>query len=118
MVKTMAEDPIIFAMANPEPEIMPELAKQAGARMVATGRSDYANQVNNVLAFPGLFRGVLDAGIRKITDEIKIIAAETIAAYVQNPIPEKFMPDTLDRNVAKKVAEAVFRFKIDNNLNF
>jgi len=109
MVKSMAKDPIIFAMANPEPEIMPDLAKKAGARIVATGRSDYPNQVNNALAFPGVFRGVLDAGIRKITDEIKILAAETIAGLVENPTPEKFMPDPLDKNVAKKVAEAIVK---------
>ena len=109
MVKTMAEDPIIFAMANPEPEIMPELAREGGARIIATGRSDYPNQINNVLAFPGLFRGVLDAGIRKITNDIKILTAETIASFVKNPTPKKFMPDTLNKKVAKKIAEAIMR---------
>ncbi len=107
MVKRMAKDPIVFAMANPEPEILPDLAKKAGAKIVATGRSDYPNQVNNVLAFPGLFRGVLDAGIRKITDEIKIAAAEAIAHAVSHPTCDKIIPDALDRNVAKAVAKAI-----------
>ena len=114
MVKTMAKDQIIFAMANPEPEIMPELAREAGVRFIATGRSDYPNQVNNVLAFPGIFRGALDAGVKKITEEIKIAAAEAIANYVQNPTPEKFMPDTLDKGVATKVAEAVSKLRVNN----
>jgi len=78
MVKSMAEQPIIFAMANPSPEIMPDIAKQAGAAVVATGRSDFPNQVNNSLAFPGIFRGALDNGVNKITDQHKIAAAETI----------------------------------------
>jgi len=111
MVKTMAKDSIIFAMANPEPEIMPDLAKQAGAALVATGRSDFPNQINNVLAFPGLFRGVFDARIKHITDEIKIAAAEAIANYVENPTPDQFMPDPLDKGVGKKVAEAISNLK-------
>ena len=111
MVKTMANDPIIFAMANPEPEIMPELAKKAGAKIVATGRSDFPNQVNNALAFPGVFRGVLDAGIKKITDEIKIAAAEAIANYLTNPTMGCIMPSTLNKDVAKKVANAISKIK-------
>lgn len=107
MVQSMAKNPIIFAMANPEPEILPDLAKQAGAAIVATGRSDFPNQINNVLAFPGLFRGVLDAGIRRITQEIKIAAAEAIASYIKDPTPEMILPYALDRGVAKAVAEAV-----------
>ncbi len=107
MVKDMAKNPIIFAMANPEPEIRPDLAKAAGAAVVATGRSDYPNQINNVLAFPGLFRGVLDAGIRHITDDIKIAAAEAIAGMVKKPTPEKIIPYALDKNVAKRVAKAI-----------
>ena len=79
MVRTMAKDAIIFAMANPIPEIMPELAKAAGARIIGTGRSDYPNQVNNVLAFPGIFRGVLRYRKTKITDEMKIRAAIALA---------------------------------------
>lgn len=107
MVKTMAQDPIIFAMANPVPEIMPEEAKAAGTRLVATGRSDYANQVNNVLAFPGLFRGVLNAGIKKITMEMKIAAAHALAKYVKEPTADYFIPGVFDSDLADKVAEAV-----------
>lgn len=112
MVKSMASDPIIFAMANPEPEIMPDVAKRAGARLIATGRSDFPNQINNVLAFPGLFRGVLDAGIKIITDEIKVVAAEAIAGFVENPTSENFMPNPLEKEVAKKVAEAIKKQKL------
>jgi malate dehydrogenase (oxaloacetate-decarboxylating) len=111
MVKRMAKDPIIFAMANPEPEILPDVAKAAGAKIVATGRSDYPNQVNNVLAFPGIFRGVLDAGIRTITDEIRILAAETIARSVHHPTFDKIIPDALDKKVAKAVAKAILNQK-------
>lgn len=107
MVTAMAKDPIIFAMSNPEPEIMPDLAKQAGAAIVATGRSDFPNQVNNVLAFPGIFRGVLYAGIRRITDDIKILAAETIANYVKEPTPDNIIPKALDKGVAQAVADAI-----------
>lgn len=107
MVRSMAKDPIIFAMANPEPEILPEEAKAAGAFIVATGRSDFPNQVNNVLGFPGIFRGVLDAGIRIIDDQIKVKAAEAIASYLQNPTPEAIIPSPLDKGVAKAVAEAI-----------
>lgn len=111
MIKKMAKDPIVFAMANPEPEIHPEDAKKAGAAIVATGRSDFPNQINNVLAFPGIFRGVFDAGIKKITDEIKIAAAEAIADYVENPTTEQFMPNPLDKEVSKRVAEAIGKLK-------
>lgn len=106
-IKSMAKDPIIFAMANPNPEIMPDLAKAAGAAVVATGRSDFANQVNNLLVFPGLFRGVIDAGIKKITVEMKLAAAKALAAYVINPAVDRIVPDPLDKKVAKAVAEAV-----------
>ena len=85
MVKKMAKDPIIFALANPVPEIMPDDAKAAGAAVVATGRSDFPNQVNNAVAFPGIFRGALDNGVRHITDEHKIAAAEAIAGLVKHP---------------------------------
>lgn len=107
MVRSMAKDPIIFAMANPEPEIMPEVAKKAGASIVATGRSDFPNQINNVLGFPGIFRGVLDAGIRIIDDRIKIASAEAIAAYVKEPSVDQIVPSPLDKGVAIAVAEAI-----------
>jgi malate dehydrogenase (oxaloacetate-decarboxylating) len=111
MVRSMTKDSIVFAMANPEPEINPELAKKAGALIVATGRSDFPNQVNNVLGFPGIFRGVLDAGIRIIDDKIKIAAAEAIASYVKNPTVDQIMPSPLDKGVAKAVAQAIKTLK-------
>lgn len=107
MVKSMAPNPIVFAMANPTPEIMPDLAKAAGAAIVATGRSDFPNQINNVLAFPGVFRGALDAKAKKITEEMKLAAAHALAEYVTNPTPEMIIPNALDKNVAQVVAEAV-----------
>lgn len=107
MVKSMNKDAIVFAMSNPTPEIMPELAKKAGARIVASGRSDFPNQVNNVLAFPGVFRGALDAKAKQITEEMKLAAAEALANYVDNPTEEKIIPNPLDKNIAKVVAEAV-----------
>ena len=107
MVSSMSRDPIVFSLANPNPEIMPEDAKAAGAAIVGTGRSDYPNQVNNVLVFPGIFRGALDARATRITDEMKIAAAHAIANHLQNPSPEKILPDPLDRGVARAVAEAV-----------
>ena len=97
MVRTMATDSIIFAMANPVPEIMPELAKAAGARIVGTGRSDYPNQVNNVLAFPGIFRGVLRYGKKQITDAMKIRAAEALASCITHPTDDNILPDALDK---------------------
>lgn len=93
----MEKDAIIFAMANPIPEIMPELAKAAGARIIGTGRSDYPNQINNVLAFPGIFRGVLRYGKRIITDEMKIRAAEALAGYIENPSEDTILPNPLDK---------------------
>lgn len=107
MVRTMATDSIIFAMANPTPEIMPELAKAAGARIVGTGRSDYPNQVNNVLAFPGIFRGVLRYRKRQITDAMKIRAAEALASYVVSPTDIEILPNPLDKWVAEVVALAM-----------
>ncbi len=92
MVGTMAKDPIIFAMANPVPEIMPDEAKAAGAAVVATGRSDFANQVNNALVFPGIFRGALDNRVGQITDEHKIAAAEALASFVANPTADEIIP--------------------------
>ena len=109
MVKSMAKDPIIFPMANPTPEIMPEDALAAGAAVVGTGRSDYPNQINNVLAFPGIFRGALDVCASDINDAMKIAAAKAIASFVTNDklSADYIIPSALDRNVAKAVAEAV-----------
>lgn len=109
MVRSMAPDPIILAMANPIPEIMPELAKEAGAAIVGTGRSDFPNQINNVLAFPGIFRGALDVRARDINEEMKIAAAYAIAECVTDDMlsPECIIPSALDRTVAARVAAAV-----------
>jgi malate dehydrogenase (oxaloacetate-decarboxylating) len=107
MIKQMSPEPIIFALANPFPEIDPVLAKQAGAFIIATGRSDVANQVNNVLAFPGIFRGALDNKVREITTSLLIKAAENLAAYVKKPSPELILPDPLDKGVVKVVALAI-----------
>jgi len=108
-IESMAKDPIIFAMANPEPEIMPDLAKAAGAAVVGTGRSDFPNQVNNVLAFPGIFRGALDAGATQITEKMKIAAAYALAAAVPAPTADYIIPSPLDRTVAPLIAAAVGR---------
>ncbi len=107
MVKSMRKDPIVFPMANPTPEIMPDVALAAGAAIVGTGRSDFANQINNVLAFPGIFRGALDAGATRIHDDMKLEAARALAEYVAEPNVERILPDPLDRNVAPRVAKAV-----------
>lgn len=109
MIQSMADHPIIFAMANPIPEIMPDVAKEAGAFIVGTGRSDFPNQINNVLAFPGIFRGVLDVRARDINDRMKIAAAYAIANYIKEDdlCVEHIIPSALDRNVAKAVAKAV-----------
>ena len=109
MVKSMADKPIIFAMANPTPEIMPDLAKEAGAAVVGTGRSDFPNQINNVLAFPGIFRGALDVRASEINDAMKIAAAKAIASFVTDDklSPEYIIPSALDRDVAAAVASAV-----------
>jgi len=109
MVRTMAKDPIIFAMANPEPEILPEKAIAAGALVVGTGRSDFPNQINNVLVFPGLFRGALDARASRITQEMKVAAAYALASYIPDEelAIEKILPSPLDKNVAAVIAKAV-----------
>ena len=109
MVKSMADDPVIFAMANPVPEIMPDIAKKAGARVVGTGRSDFPNQINNVLAFPGIFRGALDVRASDINDEMKIAAAEAIAAIIKDDElnEEYIIPDVFDERVSRNVAIAV-----------
>ncbi|OIO51492.1 MAG: hypothetical protein AUJ11_01730 [Parcubacteria group bacterium CG1_02_44_65] len=112
-IKLMSDKPIVFAMANPIPEIMPDLAKEGGAFIVGTGRSDFPNQINNVLVFPGLFRGVLDNKIRVITDEMKIVAAQTLASYLkENELTaDKILPSVLDKNVAKAIAQRMANFK-------
>jgi len=107
MVKGMNDQPIIMALANPEPEIAVELALEAGAAIVATGRSDYPNQINNVLGFPGIFRGALDVRARDINYAMKIAAAYAIAALVENPTPEYIIPSPFDPRVAPAVAKAV-----------
>lgn len=107
MVQSMNSDAIVCAMANPIPEIMPDEAKAGGARIVATGRSDFPNQINNVLAFPGIFRGLLDARIRTVTTEMKLAAAHAIASCVESPTEDKIIPDVFDKRVAERVAEAV-----------
>lgn len=109
MVRSMAKDPIIFALANPIPEIMPEEARTAGAAVVATGRSDFPNQVNNALAFPGIFKGALEARIRKITPIMRLTAAKALAKMIAVPTPEQIMPSVLDKSVAVVVAEAIRR---------
>ena len=109
MVASMAKDPIVFAMANPTPEIMPEEAKKGGVRVMATGRSDYPNQINNVLVFPGIFRGALDAKATAITEGMKIAAAKAIASIVSDDElnEEYIIPGAFDERVAKVVAKAV-----------
>ena len=109
MVRSMNENPILFPMANPTPEIMPDLAKEAGAAVVGTGRSDFPNQINNVLAFPGIFRGALDVRASEINDEMKIAAAKAIASFVTDDLlsADYIIPSALDKNVATAVAEAV-----------
>jgi malate dehydrogenase (oxaloacetate-decarboxylating) len=106
MVRSM-NSPIIFALANPVPEIMPDIAKKSGSFIVATGRSDFPNQVNNVLVFPGIFKGALDCGATRITEEMKVAAAEALAEMVKKPSREMILPNPLDKNVSKVVAEAV-----------
>jgi malate dehydrogenase (oxaloacetate-decarboxylating) len=107
MVRSMNDDPIIFAMANPVPEIMPAEANQAGARIIATGRSDFPNQINNVLAFPGIFRGLLDARSSKLTNKMYIAAAYAIADQVSEPNEDKIIPGPFEKDIAPAVAEAV-----------
>jgi len=106
-VKNMYKDPIVFAMANPVPEIMPDVAKNAGAAVVATGRSDFPNQVNNALAFPGIFRGALDTRAERITKEMKISASLAIASLVKEPTPDFIIPSIFDQNLVPTVAKAV-----------
>lgn len=106
-IEVMAKDAIVFALANPIPEIKPDDAKLAGARIVATGRSDYANQVNNSLVFPGIFRGALDRGVTAITDDMKLLAAKKIAALVKKPTDEEIIPQVTTPGLVKAVASVV-----------
>lgn len=107
LVQKMAKDPIVFALANPVPEIMPDVAKQAGVAIIGTGRSDFPNQVNNSLAFPGIFRGALDHGVKKITDQHKLAAAETLASLVENPTIDKVVPTAFDEGVVEAIANVI-----------
>lgn len=107
MVGKMAKDPVIFALANPVPEIMPDLAKEAGAKVVATGRSDFANQVNNALVFPGIFRGALDNKVKKITDQHKLDVANVLASLVDNPSYDQVIPSVFDDRVVKAIASVI-----------
>ncbi|MCI9360573.1 MAG: NAD-dependent malic enzyme [Hungatella sp.] len=119
MVSTMAEDAIVFAMANPTPEIMPDEAKRGGARVVATGRSDFPNQINNVLVFPGIFRGALDARARDITEEMKIAAVYAIAGIIPDEelTEEYIIPGAFDDRVAKAVADAVAKKAVETGVS-
>ena len=107
LVQKMAKDPIVFALANPVPEIMPDVAKQAGVAIIGTGRSDFPNQVNNSLAFPGIFRGALDHGVKKITDQHKLAAAEALANLVENPTVDKIVPTAFDEGVVEAIANVI-----------
>ena len=107
MVKSMNKDPIIFAMANPTPEIMPEEAKKAWAKIIATGRSDFSNQLNNVLVFPWIFKGALENRVTKITDQHKLKAAKALANYVKNPTVDEIIPSPLDKWVADVIAGVI-----------
>ena len=107
LLRTMAKDPIIFALSNPTPEIMPTDAKTAGAAVIATGRSDFPNQVNNAIAFPGIFRGALDNGVTQITDLHKIAAAETIASLIENPTADEIIPSVFDKRLVPAIAKQI-----------
>lgn len=106
-IAQMAPDPIVFALANPVPEIMPDIARQAGAAVVGTGRSDFPNQINNVLAFPGIFKGALESGATRITPEMKIAAAYALAGMITEPHAESLLPDVFDPTIADVIAQAV-----------
>ena len=107
LVQKMTKDPIVFALANPVPEIMPDVAKQAGVAIIGTGRSDFPNQVNNSLAFPGIFRGALDHGVKKITDQHRLAAAEALANLVENPTVDKVVPTAFDKGVVEAIANVI-----------
>jgi len=106
-IKSMNKQPIVFAMANPIPEIMPDIATKAGVAVVATGRSDFPNQINNVLGFPGIFRGALDNNVKKITPKMKLLAAKNLAALVKKPTRNCIIPSPFDKRVVKAVAMAI-----------
>lgn len=116
MVSSMNKDSIVMAMANPDPEIMPDDAKEAGAKVIATGRSDFPNQVNNVLGFPGVFRGALDARAKRITEKMKIAAAEALASVIENPTPEEILPYATNKDIVPKIAKAVKEAWENNNI--
>jgi len=106
-IKSMAKDPVVFALANPTPEIMPDMAKKSGAAIVATGGSDFSNQINNVLVFPGIFKGAFMARGCKITDEVKVFAAHALAKLVKNPDEDNIIPDPFTKGVADAISEVV-----------
>ena len=106
-IRTMAKDAIVFALSNPIPEIMPEEARKGGARVIATGRSDFPNQVNNALVFPGVFRGALDHGVTEITQAMKLKAAKALAQLVLKPTAEKIIPDVFDKRVVPAIAKVI-----------
>ncbi len=106
-IQTMAKDSIVFALSNPIPEIMPEQAKKGGAMVIATGRSDFPNQVNNALVFPGVFRGALDHSVTEITQTMKLKAAKALAALVEKPTATKIIPDVLDKRVVPAIAKVI-----------
>jgi malate dehydrogenase (oxaloacetate-decarboxylating) len=110
-ISKMSPNPIIFALANPIPEIMPDEARKGGATIIATGRSDFPNQINNALVFPGLFRGLLDNGITKVTSQLKISVAEAIAGLVEKPSVDNFMPSIFNKDLVKTIARAVKQTK-------
>lgn len=116
MVSSMNNKAIVFACANPTPEIFPEQAKSAGAYIVATGRSDYPNQVNNLLAFPGIFRGAFNVRAKDINEDMKMAAAKAIASVIKNPNPDCIIPSPFDKNVAKAVAKAVAEAAIKSKI--
>ncbi|MDO8609948.1 MAG: malic enzyme-like NAD(P)-binding protein, partial [bacterium] len=107
MIQSMNNKPVVFALANPIPEIMPSLAIKAGAYIAGSGRSDFPNQINNALVFPGVFRGALDNQVQKITLSMLIKAAQNLASLVHKPTPEKIIPSIFDKGVVKKVSEAI-----------
>lgn len=117
MVKSMNKDPIIFAMANPIPEILPDIAKKAGAKIVGTGRSDYPNQVNNVLVFPGIFKGAIEARTNQITEQMKIAAAEALASIISDTElnEDNILPKAFRKGIADKIAKAVKKVAIQLN---
>ena len=109
MVESMNEDPIMFALANPTPEIKPEIAKEAGARVIATGGPSYPNQINNILVFPGLFKGLLEAKATDVTYDVMIAVGKKLASLVENPTAEKIIPGVFDGDIVKSVSETVVK---------